>query len=101
ASLGGFIQSVGELERLNWLDEQGKAVTINTPSWKKVFDYVLTANRNGAIRLDSSSGPDNREYSQVIASRQSSMFISGKAAMSVDSSNLLSDLIQLKPKFNW
>lgn len=105
---GNFWRYVGDMEGLQWIDANGQNMTIQTSAWEKVFSKVVDAYRSGAMfdaslmQVQSEKKDWIKNYETVIdQARKSSLFATGKAAMTIDSPLLINDINRLQPDLNW
>ncbi|REK77712.1 ABC transporter substrate-binding protein [Paenibacillus paeoniae] len=62
-----FVRYLGEKAGLQWISNDGKQLTIDSPSWMDVFQVAATAYQNGILRLDAA--PAQKEQSKIAMSR--------------------------------
>ncbi|MFC5700188.1 ABC transporter substrate-binding protein [Cohnella faecalis] len=85
-----LIETIGQTVSLNAVDARGKNVTIDSESWRKVFELVLNAYQTGGIYRP----PERQDGNTASDSVSSHPFIQGKAAMAFGGSYLIPMLEQ-------
>lgn len=100
-SLGNYttpdyaIRMVGETMRQTYVNPDSMAVTVNTDSWRQIFQMVLDAYQSGALHQEEmESGP--RSFYTMEDYFKEQVFIGGRAAMSVDYFYALGNLQRAK-----
>jgi len=98
---------IGAAQGLSFVNPANKQVTINTDSWKKVFETALTALESGALYTEDPFQPQNgTTYESYIFGDP---FISGKVAMVIEGTYLMNQIKEasnfsnetMKPISNW
>ncbi|CAM3741685.1 ABC transporter substrate-binding protein [Marinicrinis lubricantis] len=93
--LMSLIIQIGSTENLSFLDVDNQKVTLNTPSWKDMFDKALQVYRSGALyKAPEQQGEGAMDYTSYI---QSNAFLSGRAALTINGYyyvNQLEEMVQ-------
>lgn len=94
-TLDNLIVTVGSAEGLKSLNANATEVTMNTESWKKVFQSTLDAVKTGSIYV-----PTDKDSEFPINSMEdmyrNNLFITGRAAMSFNYIYLVRNIVQAK-----
>lgn len=99
-----LLQRIADTEGLTYANAKTGAVTFDSPAWERLFKQVTAAYKRGTFKA---SWPEAREeggttYYDKEAMESVDLFKQGKAALTVDSDNLLLNLkSEAKPKFEW
>jgi multiple sugar transport system substrate-binding protein len=105
-----LMQTIAASKMLSVLDAEGKNLTINTPEWKKIFEEVVAAYQSKSVSLSgdkalsaaptksssisSSKGDDGPKMIRI--GENSNLFLSGRAAMMIESSFMLNEIDMMK-----
>lgn len=73
-----IVREMAETNKVEYADMEGKTVTIHSNEWKRMFDAVVAAYRNGSIKMNDNSDPFHTD------SVRTNPFSQGNAAMMVD-----------------
>lgn len=90
-----FGQSIGASQGLSYVNPTNMQMTINTDSWKTVFETAQTAIESGTLYMDD----PNRMMSEQITYESHLLrdpFIGGKVAMTMDASYLMEQIKEAK-----
>lgn len=99
-----LMQRIAGTEGLTYANAKTGAVTFDSPGWERLFKQVAAAYKRGTF---TASWPEAREsdgttYYDQEAMESVALFNQGKAAITVDSDNLLLNLkAKANPKFEW
>jgi multiple sugar transport system substrate-binding protein len=106
-SLFQMANGIGASQGLSFVNPSNKQVTINTDSWKKVFETAHAALESGALYTqDPFQARNGTTYEDYI---YGDPFISGKVAMAIDGTHLMTQIDEAanfasesqKPISNW
>ncbi|QJD83921.1 ABC transporter substrate-binding protein [Cohnella herbarum] len=95
SSLFNFvIKRIGYLSGINFYNAKDKKITLNTAFWKSIFEQVIEGYHNKSLFLDTNQEIKSRyKFSdEVDIVYGSNLFVKGKAAMTIDSIALASDI---------
>lgn len=103
-----LLLTIGEVEQLKWLDENGPKLTMDSSGWKNILSYVARAYQQGAI-YDSTlleqqlrENTDYKEFQQVTeAAKLRNLFTAGMAAMTIESQTMITDIRRFAPDLQW
>lgn len=103
ANLFNFvIMRIGYISGINYYNASTQKMTLNTDSWRSIFRSVIDAYKKNSIFLETSQEPKRFNFSdQAKIQYGSNLFIMGKAAMTLDTVDLVRDLESSKQKLNW
>jgi len=89
-SLFQMANGIGATQGLSFVNPANKQVTINTDSWKKTFETALAALESGALYTEDPFQPrGGTTYEEYIFGDP---FISGKIAMAIDGTHLMTQI---------
>ncbi|KPV56774.1 hypothetical protein QJ48_25755 [Paenibacillus sp. A3] len=71
-------KDIAETDGLSLTDAAGKKIMINTPSWKRIFDMVITGTKEGGIYINQ---PGDAQKGNLLLENP---FTQGRAAMTVE-----------------
>ncbi|QGQ95530.1 extracellular solute-binding protein [Paenibacillus psychroresistens] len=105
-----LVKTIADSKKLSILDAEGKNLTMDTPEWKSIFEEVVTAYQSNSVSLsgDSAFSAAPAKSSSVSSSKgddgpkrisigeNSNLFLSGRAAMMIDSSFMLNQMDMMK-----
>lgn len=98
-----LLQRIAGTEGLTYANAKTGAVTFNSQGWERLFEQVAAAYKRGTF---VASWPEARESDGGTYYDQASMeavdlFKQGKAAITIDGDDLMTNLKSGKPKFDW
>ncbi|MBN2980769.1 MULTISPECIES: ABC transporter substrate-binding protein [Cohnella] len=98
-----LIRQISYTEGLEYANLQTGAVTIDTESWRNVFEAVIAAYLDGTFRTQNVQGEeaDGTVYYGPEALAEMDLFSQGAAAMTVDGDDLMQRLKSAAPGFRW
>lgn len=82
----GLIMTMARTEGLALIDPEAGKVTVDTPSWRSLFQTVIEAYQNGAFLTQAPAGSVNDEGVRVIGREDQAnadLFRQGKSAMQI------------------
>lgn len=92
-----YMNSIGATKGLSFVDPESMKVTLNTDAWKNVLHLTADALKSGAFYSGQNSEPMNPGQPITIQDYyKRNMFITGKVAMTLDSSYMLDNIERSK-----
>lgn len=105
-----LVKTIADSKNLSILDAEGKNLTMDTPEWKSIFEEVVAAYQSKSVSLSGdnalSAAPtkvkgttaksDGDGPRMITIGENSNLFLSGRAAMMIDSSFMLNQMDMMK-----
>lgn len=99
-----LLQRIAGTEGLTYANAKTGAVTFDSPAWERLFGQVAAAYKRGTFKASWPKGRESGDttYYDKEAMDSVALFAQGKAAITVDSDDLLMNLKSAaKTKFEW